>query len=161
VAAGDEHSLAIGWDGRVYSWDKNGCGQLGHGDGQTRRAPALVEGLTCVRGIAAAHQRSLAVTQSGALFTWGYTHLEDPPEELLPEVDDELLPVVVEGFGGVRVCHAACGLCLSFVIGEAGELFSWGVGDFGLLGHGDTRHQPSPKRVEALRGVRVNRVSIG
>jgi E3 ubiquitin-protein ligase HERC2 len=31
----------------------------------------------------------------------------------------------------------------------------------GLLGHGDTQSQPSPKRVEALRGVRVSSVSVG
>jgi hypothetical protein len=29
VAAGDDHSLALSWDGRVYSWGKNGYGQLG------------------------------------------------------------------------------------------------------------------------------------
>jgi hypothetical protein len=29
VAAGHEHSLALGWDGRVYSWGQNTSGQLG------------------------------------------------------------------------------------------------------------------------------------
>jgi alpha-tubulin suppressor-like RCC1 family protein len=47
----------------------------------------------------------------------------------------------------------------AFAIGEAGQLFSWGDGCFGLLGHGDWRGQPSPKLVEALRGVRVSSVS--
>jgi alpha-tubulin suppressor-like RCC1 family protein len=46
-------------------------------------------------------------------------------------------------------------------IGEAGELFSWGRGMFGLLGHGDEQSQRSPKRVEALRGIRVSTVSVG
>jgi alpha-tubulin suppressor-like RCC1 family protein len=47
----------------------------------------------------------------------------------------------------------------AFAIGEAGELFSWGCGE-DVLGHGDTQGQPSPKRVEALRGVWVSSVSI-
>jgi E3 ubiquitin-protein ligase HERC2 len=57
-----------------------------------------------------------------------------------------------------RVCagaDAACTIC------EDGAVFSWGNGYAGRLGHGDTQSQPSPKRVEALRGVRVSSVSAG
>jgi alpha-tubulin suppressor-like RCC1 family protein len=36
-----------------------------------------------------------------------------------------------------------------------------GGGASGTLGHGDERDQFSPKRVEALRGVRVSSVSAG
>jgi alpha-tubulin suppressor-like RCC1 family protein len=49
---------------------------------------------------------------------------------------------------------------VSFAIGEGGELFSWGEGNYGILSHGDTQKQPSPKRVEALRGVRMSIVSV-
>jgi alpha-tubulin suppressor-like RCC1 family protein len=45
--------------------------------------------------------------------------------------------------------------------GEAGELFSWGRGMEVFLGHGGARDEASPKRVEALRGVRISSVSIG
>jgi alpha-tubulin suppressor-like RCC1 family protein len=49
----------------------------------------------------------------------------------------------------------------AFAIGEAGQLFSWGSGEHGPLGHGDERNQPSPKRIEALRDVQVSSVSAG
>jgi alpha-tubulin suppressor-like RCC1 family protein len=65
VAAAVYHSLAVGWDGRVYSWGMNDEGQLGQGDRLTRPAPALVEGLEGVRDVAAAAFYSFAVTQSG------------------------------------------------------------------------------------------------
>jgi hypothetical protein len=42
VAAGRCHSLALTWNGRVYSWGENGNGQLGQGDRLTKSAPALV-----------------------------------------------------------------------------------------------------------------------
>jgi alpha-tubulin suppressor-like RCC1 family protein len=48
-----------------------------------------------------------------------------------------------------------------YAIVEDGELFSWGTGEDGLLGHGDTNDQPSPKRVEVLRDVRVSSVACG
>jgi E3 ubiquitin-protein ligase HERC2 len=46
-------------------------------------------------------------------------------------------------------------------VGEDGELFSWGIGRYGLLGHGETQDQSSPKRVETLRGVRIATVAVG
>jgi alpha-tubulin suppressor-like RCC1 family protein len=67
----------------------------------------------------------------------------------------------VEGFGGVRVRRVTSGGERVYAIGEDGELFSWGHGVYWQLGHGDQQDQPSPKRVEALRGVRVRHVSAG
>jgi alpha-tubulin suppressor-like RCC1 family protein len=77
-------------------------------------------------------------------------------------LDDTLRPIIVEGFGeGVRVRRVCGRLAAAFAIGEAGELFSWGCGEYGRLGHGDDRNQLSPKRVEALQGIRVSSVAIG
>jgi hypothetical protein len=81
VAVGSRHSLALGWDGRVYSWGNNFCGELGHGDRLTSLL-ALVEGLEGVCGVATAYDHSLAVTQSGAVFSWG--------RALLPGAEDSL-----------------------------------------------------------------------
>jgi E3 ubiquitin-protein ligase HERC2 len=75
--------------------------------------------------------------------------------------DKALRPVAVEGFGGVLVRRVCAGYGADLAIGEDGEVFSWGIGQYGALGHGDTRDQPLPKRVEALRGVRVSSVSVG
>jgi hypothetical protein len=57
-----------------------------------------------------------------------------------------------------RVCAEGNG---AFAIGECGELFSWGRGYCWRLGHGDTQHHPSPKRVEALRDVQVISAVVG
>jgi alpha-tubulin suppressor-like RCC1 family protein len=153
VVAELSHSLALSWDGRVYSWGDKLYGQLGHGDKSARPSPALVEGLEGVRSIAASPQLSVAVTQAGAVFSWGIS---------LPSgAEGSLRPIVVTEFGGVRVRRVCPVELRSFAIGEDGELFSWGRGHRWVLGHGDTKHQPSPKRVEALRGIRVSSVSIG
>jgi alpha-tubulin suppressor-like RCC1 family protein len=151
VAAGPRHSLALTGDGRVNSWGRNAHGQLGHGDKLARPSPVLVEGLEGVRGIAAAFDRSLSLTLSRDVFSWGYSPL--------PDSQDLLRPIIVEGFGGVRVRRVCAGQGAAFCIGEDEQVFSWGVGKAGRLGHGDTQDQPSPKRVETLRGVRVSSVS--
>jgi alpha-tubulin suppressor-like RCC1 family protein len=153
VAAGGYHSLALCLDGRVCSWGKNDHGQLGRGDVLARPVPALMEGLQGVRGIAAASGHSLAVTQQGYVFQWG--------ESFTYGVEDSLRPTTVEGFGGVPMRRVHAGWSVFFTIGEDGEFFSCGCGKPGLLGHGDEQSQPSPKRVEALRGVRVSSAAVG
>jgi hypothetical protein len=68
MAAGQDHNLALGWDGRVYSWGgMNTFGQLGRGEWRSRnmRPPALVEGLEGVCSVAAGSMHSLAATESG------------------------------------------------------------------------------------------------
>jgi alpha-tubulin suppressor-like RCC1 family protein len=152
VAAKSHHGLALGWNGRVYSWGDNEFGQLGHGDRLVRHSPALVEGLEGVCGVEAASTCSFAVTQSRDVIILGGA--------LRPDWEASLRPIIVEGFGGVRVRRVRAGSDTAFAIGEDGELFSWGDGEDGLLGHGDEQDQPLPKRVEALRSVRVSSAAV-
>ena len=45
VSAGKRHSVALGEDGRIYTWGDNKFGQLGHGDTKNRLAPTSVRRL--------------------------------------------------------------------------------------------------------------------
>jgi alpha-tubulin suppressor-like RCC1 family protein len=168
AAAG--HSLALGWDGWVYSWGFNEYGQLGHGDKLARPSPVLVEGLVRACSIAAFDHGSFAVTQSGEVFSWGGESgivISDDDDAHYAGGTEELLRLMmIEGFGRSRIRQLCAGMHAVFAIGEDGELFSWrslpfSSGPSHLLGHGDTQDQASPKRVEALRGVRVSSVAVG
>ena len=46
-------------------------------------------------------------------------------------------------------------------ISSSGELFTWGCGEYGRLGHGDNASQWRPKQVKALADHRVVQVACG
>ena len=51
-----------------------------------------------------------------------------------------------------RVRDIACGSAHSACITSNGELYTWGLGEYGRLGHGDNLTQLRPKQVKALAG---------
>lgn len=44
---------------------------------------------------------------------------------------------------------------------EAGQVFSWGGGRHGQLGHGTLEAEPEPRLLEALQGLRMAEVAAG
>ncbi|CAI5975654.1 unnamed protein product [Closterium sp. NIES-64] len=62
---------------------------------------------------------------------------------------------------GVHVVQVACGPWHVAVVAGGGEVFTFGDGTFGALGHGDCEVVPVPRQVQALQGYRTLRVACG
>ena len=56
-------------------------------------------------------------------------------------------PRLIEALRSKRVRDIACGSSHSAAIISNGELYTWGMGEYGRLGHGDTTTQLKPKQV--------------
>ncbi|KAH8072608.1 GTPase [Aureococcus anophagefferens] len=68
-------------------------------------------------------------------------------------LDDAARPRRVEGLAGVRIVASSAGALHSLVLSAAGDVYSFGHGGGGRLGHGDSAMRWVPERVAALAGV--------
>ena len=76
-AMGNYHVLALDSSGNLFSWGFNLYGQLGIGNTANRNTPQPVNlGNKRVIAISASADRSLAVTEDGAVYQWGFTYRE-------------------------------------------------------------------------------------
>lgn len=51
------------------------------------------------------------------------------------------------------VKEVACGFQHTACITEEGEVYTWGAGKNGALGHGDWNEVDSPKKVEGMKDI--------
>lgn len=134
------HSLLLTSTGRVLSFGTAQYGQLGHGYDAGKQLsdclrPRYIEALRnekCVC-VAAGELHSGAVTVDGDVYTWGegfcgqLGHGDRRPH-LLPE------QVTLGGLEDECVSNMSCGCRHTLVVTEEGEVYSWGLGRFGVLG---------------------------
>jgi hypothetical protein len=75
ISAGEDHSVALASNGMLYAWGNNSRGQLGTGDLVSYNSPHIVALPSGVRGwlaVAAGAGFTLAITDRGELYGWGY-----------------------------------------------------------------------------------------
>ena len=73
VVCGHFHTLCLTFQGSVYAWGSNSCGQLGLGDCEDRGSPQLVQSLwaTPIIALAAGECHTLALTTHRMVLSWG------------------------------------------------------------------------------------------
>jgi alpha-tubulin suppressor-like RCC1 family protein len=49
----------------------------------------------------------------------------------------------------------------AFILTRQGTLYSWGLNDYGQLGHSDYKERATPERIDSLDGKRVSAIAVG
>ena len=169
IAAGAQHTLACTVKGDVYSWGENRDGQLGRGadsnpeSDNTMSRPVRVEYHISgkrVTKVAAGAQHSMCLTVRGDVYAWGCG--TDGQLGIGKNVS-ESRPMLIQILQGKRVAHIACGENHSAATLQDGQMFTWGSGDMGKLGHGRvTRPQMLPRMIRGrLTKESVVTMSLG
>ncbi|XP_017782464.1 PREDICTED: E3 ubiquitin-protein ligase HERC2 isoform X2 [Nicrophorus vespilloides] len=162
LAGGEQTLFAVTADGKVYATGYGAGGRLGIGGIDSVLVPTLLESIQHVFikkvAVNSGGKHCLALSADNEVYSWG-------------EGDDGKLghgnkttcdrPKLVEALQGYDIVVIACGGAHSAAIDSLGQLFTWGKGRYGRLGHGDSEDHLKPKIVEHLLGYRVIDVACG
>jgi alpha-tubulin suppressor-like RCC1 family protein len=150
IAAGYDHTCALGAGGIVSCWGDNETGQLGDNTFTERFAPANVQGLgTGIVGVAAGAGHSCALSDEGRVKCWGDNSAGQLGDGSLPV---RLTPVDVPGLAG-GITTVAAGEFHGCAVTDTGGVKCWGRNDTGQLGDNTTMKRLVPVDVQGLGGV--------
>jgi alpha-tubulin suppressor-like RCC1 family protein len=186
IATGYAYAMALTDEHEVYFWGNNNHGQSGLGLGffgpafRKIEEPVIVETLQRkeIIQLGCGSFFVLALSQDGKMYSWGLVDClglgslekvksEYAPEDIAESVSKDkrtvlLKPKQVKIASSNRVVRINAGQWHSCAITDNGELFTWGVGFQGRLGHGDKEPCYLPTKVGgALEGHFVVDVACG
>ncbi|XP_012221196.1 probable E3 ubiquitin-protein ligase HERC4 isoform X2 [Linepithema humile] len=160
IACGENYTVALTKDGKVYSCGNNDYGQLGHE--KARKRLQLIPGLDAFvfKKVECGNCHTMAVNEWGQLFSWG-CNLNG--QLGLNSVDcTERTPRMVRALGTNVIIQIACGVEHSIALTNDGDLFAWGSNKEGQLGLGiHTVTEIKPKKISTLAAVPIAFVACG
>lgn len=154
IAAGAYHSIAIGNDGKAYTWGYNNFGQLGNGTSTNSNIPVLVSipnGVVPAK-VFATNNACMILGTNDTLYSWGRnangqlgngttTDSKTPAQVILPT-------------GVKKWTNVAAGGYHVLTIGDDGNLYAWGSCGNGQIGVGsNSGNFPLPQMITKPAGV--------
>ncbi|KAJ0246339.1 Brevis radix (BRX) domain-containing protein [Hirschfeldia incana] len=160
ISLGAKHAALVTRQGEVFCWGDGNSGKLGLKVNLDVDHPKRVESLegVVVGSVACSDHQTCGVTSSGEMYLWGKdggTIGEESGRQFLTRK-------ITDAFGGsLRVHSVACGAWHTAIVTFSGQLYTYGSGTFGVLGHGSVESVTKPKEVESLKRMKVLSVSCG
>ncbi|KAL6498089.1 Ultraviolet-B receptor uvr8 [Orobanche gracilis] len=149
VACGWRHTISVSSSGSLYTYGWSKYGQLGHGDFEDHLIPHKLEALreSRISQISGGWRHTMAVTSDGILYGWGWNKFGQVG---VGDNIDHCSPVQVKFPHDQEVVTISCGWRHTLAVTKRQNVFSWGRGTNGQLGHGDSVDRNVPTIIEAL-----------
>ncbi|XP_014889144.1 retinitis pigmentosa GTPase regulator b isoform X2 [Poecilia latipinna] len=160
LAAGSNTSAALTEGGKLFMWGENSEGQIGLGKRSQVTRPLEVSVGRPVSWVSCGYYHSALVTADGALFTFGERDsgkLGLRPERLAGHRVPQRVESITE-----PVLQVACGGSHTVALTDSGDIYSFGLGQFGQLGLGTFVFESQlPRPVQRFQAGRPTRVTCG
>lgn len=155
--------------GRLFTWGSNAYNKLGLGPdaAKVEPYPRLVEALSGIElvDISCGENHTAAVDREGKVYTWGWggSLYQGAGGLGHPSRKDVPMPQLVRSLvdQGVIITSINCGAYHSVALAQNGEVWTWGNGECGQLGHGWGENLNEPKSVELLANKTVSTIAAG
>lgn len=188
AACGQQHTLVLTQTGEVYSFGLGVFGQLGHGTLHDERLPRKIVDFKCpdeptkevkIVAIACGSHHCLALDSEGRVFSWGSSEYAQQFQSEAKYYDDwgaterrgiskhgqsyyySIPRLIQNAFEKKQVVSISCGNLHNMAVTDTGEMWTWGWGAHGSLGHGNKRFQLFPLTVNKLKGETIYTVAGG
>ncbi|EGZ23784.1 hypothetical protein PHYSODRAFT_311023 [Phytophthora sojae] len=142
----------------LVSWGRGDYGVLGHGDTESSATPRVIKIFNSMRVtcVSAGLHHVLVLTELDGVYAFG----DGSNGKLgLGDTNPRLSPARITSLDGLNVVHVSAGDEHSVVMtGETffnRQVYSWGLGKNGRLGHNDELTRLKPTRVNCFRGRKV------
>ncbi|XP_077172731.1 RCC1 and BTB domain-containing protein 2 [Paroedura picta] len=156
------HVVAATTNGELYTWGHNSYSQLGNGTTNHSLLPCQVSTNLAnkkVVEVACGSHHSMVLTSEGEVYAWGYNNAGQVGSG---STANQPIPRRVTSCLQNKIAiNIACGQMCSVALVENGEVYVWGYNGNGQLGLGNNGNQPTPCRIAALQGIRVQKVACG
>eukprot|EP00960_Hanusia_phi_P059775 764283-Hanusia_phi.AAC.5 len=149
------------WHG-VYSCGHGAGGRLGLNDERARiefTGPLGTLQDVEVKSLACGGKHNLLLSRAGKVYSWGYNDSRQTGHGTEDLSDWE--PRWIRALETVKVVQIAAGEDHSVALTDRGEVFTWGRGLHGQLGHGDVSEVWYPFLVKGLQGKGIKSVGCG
>lgn len=154
VACGGLHTAAVTESGDVYTWGDGSRGQLGQSgsDSSAKQIPKSVGGSldsVFIVQIACGGAHTCALTDTGFIYSWGWPKYGQTGHGDRDRSTNKV-PRKIEHELARNISKVACGSKHTLAIDRNGLAISFGCGEHGEIGHGDSDIRMLPTRIESL-----------
>lgn len=146
--------------GKLFTWGDSDRGRLGHPDQERKLMPTYVAELFDHDFVQVSCGDTLTVglTSTGKVYTMG---IAVHGQLGVPQARDKSVAAVKGRLIDEFVVEISSGSFHIAVLTSKGNVYTWGKGENGQLGLGDTKDRNSPSLVDTLKGRKVEKVTCG
>jgi alpha-tubulin suppressor-like RCC1 family protein len=131
IAAGQNHSIAIDKNGRLWGWGLNGQGQIGDNSVTNRCTPVSVAGVVkTIYEISAGSNHSNGIDNTGLVWSWGFNSGGQLGDNTIISKNT---PVSILG-ARKTFCKISSGETHTLALTNRGAVWAWGNANTGRLG---------------------------
>jgi alpha-tubulin suppressor-like RCC1 family protein len=140
------HSMALTDTGRVYTWGRNGNGQLGDNTIADKHVPTEITSRITgtVIQLAAGALHSMALTDTGRVYTWGWNFYGPLGDNTTTQRN---APTEITSSITGTTTQLAAGFYFSMAVTETGVMYTWGRNNVNQLGDNTTTQRNVPTNI--------------
>lgn len=154
IAADGQQSFLLTESGDVYSFGSGQHGALGHGDTESGRPPTVIPNIPKMKAMAPGKTHTLLLTEAGEVYSFGRDQAGELGRGGFGNYGDKPTPGKVLDLPG-EVIQIAAGERFSLILTKDGAVYSFGSGQYGALGLGDTFSRDRPARINGLPPIKA------